>query len=272
VLPGQALHRGDVVATLVSDPAAQTAYAQAASALAFAQRELRRNQDLLALQLATQSQVDSASRQMQDAQSVLDAQRKLGGAQGTAQLLAPFDGVVIATVAAQGERVQAGAAVVQLGRNDTLRVQLEIEPTLSAQLHRGMPVTISVAQDKALRVTSTIAEVQHLVDPKTQMVGAVVLLPAGRQAGLLSGMRVQAAIELGERQAWSVPRQAVLTDDQGAYLYQIAKDKARRVNVSKLLENGTALGVDGKLDASLPVVVLGNYELQDGMSVRGDAR
>jgi len=37
-------------------------------------------------------------------------------------------------------------------------------------------------------------------------------------------------------------------------------------------EHGASYGVDGKLDPQLPVVVLGNYELQDGMPVREGAR
>lgn len=272
VVSGQRLHRGDPIATMVSDPAAQTAYHQAATALGFAQRELRRNQDLLALQLATQSQVDAAGKQVQDAQSALDAQRKLGGEQATARLLAPFDGVVTSLPVAQGERVQAGVAVAQIGRSDSLRVQLSIEPAQSGQLRTGMPVTISAMQDSARRIRTVIAEIQDLVDPKTQMVSALAMLPASQQARLLSGMRVQAVIELGQRQAWSVPRAAVLTDDQGAYLFQVSRDKARRIGVVKLVETGSTFGVEGKLDPALPVVVLGNYELHDGMSVRGGAR
>src|SRR5471032_1654693 len=133
VLPGQAVRRGDVIATLDSDPAATATYAQAASAQAFAQRELQRNQDLLALQLATQSQVDAAARQLQDAQAALAAQAKLGGGQTSLQLKAPFDAVVAAVGAAQGERLAAGAAIVQLGRRDTPRVLLQIEPSRSEE-------------------------------------------------------------------------------------------------------------------------------------------
>ena len=270
-VPGQQLKRGELIATLSTDPAAQMAYAQALTALAFAQRELRRNQDLLGLQLATQAQVDAAARQMQDAQAALAAQARLGGGQGSARLLAPFDGVVTAVPVGQGDRLAAGAAVVQLGRSDTMRVQLAIEPAQSGLLRAGMPVAISAVQDSARKVASVITQLQTLVDPKTQMVTAIVVLPAGQQAGLLAGMRVQANIQLGQRLAWSVPRQAVLSDDKGAYLFQVVKAKARRVEVSKLLETATQFGVDGKLDPTLSVVVLGNYELQDGMAVREGA-
>jgi hypothetical protein len=69
-----------------------------------------------------------------------------------------------------------------------------------------------------------------------------------------------------------VPRQAVLSDDNGSYLYQVAAGHARRVAVAKRAEAGNLVGVDGKLDPALPVVALGNYELEDGMAVRGAAR
>jgi hypothetical protein len=83
---------------------------------------------------------------------------------------------------------------------------------------------------------------------------------------------VEAAIRLGRIDAWSVPRQAVLSDEQGSYLFQVADGHARRVAVAVRGEDGATYGVDGKLDPNLPVVVLGNYELRDGMRVRGEAR
>lgn len=268
VLPGQSVHRGDVIATLDSDPAATAAYAQAANAQAFAQRELRRNQDLLALQLATQSQVDAAARQLQDAQAGLIAQAKLGGAQASLQLKAPFDAVVTSVAVAQGDRLAAGAAIVQLGRRGTPRVLLQIEPAISGQLRAGMPVTLTPLQGDATPLAAIITQVQDAIDPKTQMVGAVVPLNAAKATRLLPGMRVSAVIEMGRRRAWSVPRQAVLSDEQGSYLFQVAQGKAHRVNVRTLVETSGAYGVDGALSGAQPVVVQGNYELTDGMAVR----
>jgi hypothetical protein len=40
------------------------------------------------------------------------------------------------------------------------------------------------------------------------------------------------------------------------------------VNVALKVEDGARYGVDGSLDATLPLVVSGNYELADGMAVR----
>lgn len=273
VVPGQPVHRGDVIAVLASDPNARVAYAQADNAAAFARRELQRNQDLLALKLATQAQVDTAARQVQDAQAALDAQARLGGASAAPRLLAPFDGVVTAAPAVQGERIAAGAAVVQLGRSDALRVILAIEPAVSAALAVGMPVSLHAVQAPAnIEVKATIAALQNMVDPRTRMTTAVVLLPAARQAGLAPGMQVQATIELGRRMAWTVPRSAVLSDGHSAYLFQVRSGKAHRVDVETVVDAGAELGVSGLLDGAAAVIVLGNYELADGMPLRAGAR
>lgn len=272
VLAGQRVAKGELLAIADNDPAGQVAYAQAASALGFADREHARIDGLYALQLATRSQLDAAAKQVLDAQVALAAQAKLGAAQGATRLTAPFAGVVSALSVAQGDRVAAGAAVLQLGRSDRLKAVLAIEPALSARVRAGLPVRLSGPQDGAPAVQATITTLQDIIDAKSQMRIASVDLNPAQQAGLIPGMRVHALIALGKRVAWSLPRQAVLTDDAGDYVFQVAKGKARRVAVRKLVDTGTRYGVDGPLDAAQGVVVLGNYELQDGTAVREAAR
>jgi len=272
VIPGQKIRQGMELATLASDPATELNYAQANNALGFAQRELERIQGLLALQLATKSQADSARKAVQDAQASLVAQKKLGAGTGTAGVTAPFDGVVIAVSVAQGDRVQPGAAILQLGVTDNLRVQLGVEPEKSRLIHAGMPVRVAAVQNPKQEVRATVADIQDVVDAKSQLVNVVAMLSANSAKELVPGMRIQGTIELGQQEMWAVPRSAVLTDEKGAYLFQIDHGKARRVTVGKTIESGNVVGIDGKIDPALPVVVVGNYELQDGMSVRGTAQ
>lgn len=272
VVPGQRLRRGDTIAVIGTDPNAVAAYTQAANAVGFAQRELKRQQELAGLQLATQSQVDAARKQVEDSQAALAAQARLGGAHASVTLSAPFDAVVTALPVAQGERVAAGAPIAQLGRVDRPRALLAIEPVRSAAVKPGMTVTIKPLLDGAAPIAGRVATVDGVVDPKSQMVTAIVELPASQAAGLAAGTRVEAAVTLGAGDAWSVPRQAVLNDEQGSYLFQVASSRARRVAVQVLGETAQTYGVNGQLDPKLPVVVLGNYELHDGMQVREGAR
>jgi len=272
VVLGQRLRRGDTVAVIGTDPNAATAYAQAANAVGFARRELQRQQELAGLQLATQSQVDAARKQLEDSQAALAAQAKLGGAHASMTLTAPFDAVVTALPVAQGERVAAGAPVAQLGSTSRPRALLAIEPARSAAVKPGMAVALKPLLDGTAPIAARIATVDGIVDPKSQMVTAIVELQASQAAGLAVGTRVEAGITLGAGNAWSVPRQAVLSDEQGSYLFQVAGGHAHRVAVKVRGETAQAYGVDGQIDPKLPVVVLGNYELHDGMPVREGAQ
>lgn len=267
VTPGQRVRKGATLATLASDPASRLAYSQAANAVRFAQSELQRTERLLALQLATRSQVDAAGRQLQDAQASLDAQIELGGNLGSATVLAPFDGVVTSIAVAQGDRVQPGASLLQLGHVDAMQVQLGIEPDDSRLVRPGMTVDVRPLDAGAQSVPATLTQIQGLVDARTRLVMAVAALPA-HTSTLVPGMRVRVTIHVGRREAWVVPRQAVLADAQGDHVFQVAGGKARRVAVTQQQQTGEQVAIDGALDAALPLVVLGNYELQDGMRVR----
>ncbi|HEY0420031.1 MAG TPA: efflux RND transporter periplasmic adaptor subunit, partial [Acetobacteraceae bacterium] len=261
VVPGQRVKPGMPLATLASDPNAQLAYTQAVSAVDFARGELRRNEELFALQLATQSQVDGSRRTLHDAEANLGAQHQLGGNVGRATVTAPFPGVVTAVAVAQGDRIQPGAVILQLGHTDVLRVRLGIEPDDSRLVRVGMPATLSPVDDPTHSVPTSIAENQGLVDPKTQLVDALVEVPAGGASFLVPGMHVRAAIDVGRHLSWVVPRAAVLTDAKGAYIFQVAAGKAHRVDLTSGQESQGVIAISGAIDPRLPVVVLGNYEL-----------
>jgi membrane fusion protein (multidrug efflux system) len=197
-----------------------------------------------------------------------------GGGSGTSQLRAPFDGVVIAVSALQGDRVQAAAPVLQVGRVDRLRATLGIEPAARAQVHAGTPLTLRAlgTPESQAPFSLTVGQVQDAVDAKTQLLGVVVPLPPRALAQLVPGMKVQAQLRVGTLQAVAVPRNAVLTDERGDYVFQVEGGKAHRVQVTRRADNGTLAAVAGIANLKLPVVTEGNYELEDGMAVKEAAR
>ncbi len=270
---GDHVRKGQVLATLQPDPAVRQAWQQAVDAVALARRERDRQQQLLESHLATQSQLDAADKALGDARNALAALDAQGGGSASSALRAPFDGVVAAVSALQGDRVQAGAPVLQVGRDDVLRVTFGIEPADRVRVHAGTPVALRVlgAPGSVAPIASKVAEVQDGVDAKTQLAGAVVVLPRTLAPQLAPGMKAQAQLQVGALQAVAVPRNAVLTDERGDYVFQVDGGKARRVAVSRRLDNGTLVAVDGLADLKRPVVVEGNYELEDGMAVKDAA-
>ncbi|WP_233801660.1 efflux RND transporter periplasmic adaptor subunit [Paraburkholderia sp. HP33-1] len=274
VQAGETVKRGTPLFVVQADPAAVLAATQARSALTLAQGELARTQSLYDKGLATQSQLASASKAVDDAREALAAQNQTGIASGNKVVTAPFDGVVLQLSAAQGDQLQAGAAILQLasgsGRDARANVTLGVEPSDAAAIHPGDALTLH-GLSTALAKTSIegrVVLVGAAIDQQSQLVNIGATVPLA-QTPFIPGTRVAADIATRTGTHWIVPRAAVLQDGQHAYVFQITpQNKAHRVAVTIAIENGERYGVDGPLDPALGVVTSGNYELQDGMAVR----
>ncbi len=266
---GQLVTRGTALIAFSTGTDPALAYQQAVTALRFAQSERARVAQLLSQQLATQSQLGVADKAVADAMAALNAQQKIGSGKTLEQVVAPFDGLVAAVPVLPGDRLAAGMAVVQLAKSSSQRVILGIEPEDVTKVQTGMQVQVASVFNSARNVKGRVMQVFGMINPQTQLVDVLVELS---DSGLMTGTRVRASILLGQHAAWVAPRSAVLRDTQGAYLFQVQQGHARRINVQTGLEQGGWVAVTGGLLKGAPVVSLGNYELQDGMAVRGGGR
>lgn len=266
---GQVVKKGAPLLEFGTGTDAALSYQQAVVAVRFAAGEVVRIEQLVSQQLATQSQLAVAKKSLADAQAALQAQQKMGNGRSLERVTAPFDGVVVSISATQGDRLAAGAPVLQMARDGGQRVVLGVEPEDVTRVHPGQTVSVASVFNDTRRVTGRVTQVFGMVNPQTQFVDVLVEVPNG---GLIAGTRVRVSILLNQQPAWVVPRSAVLRDTQGAYLFQVQAGKARRVNVHTGLEQGGMVAVSGDFNPGQPVVSLGNYELQDGMAVRGSGQ
>lgn len=275
VQPGQRVARGAPLFVVQADPAAVTAMAQAKSAEALARGELARTGSLYREGLATQSQLDTARKALDDAQQALAAQTRLGVSARPHTVAAPAAGVVSQVSAAQGDQVQAGTAIAQLvaenaGAGRVANVMLGVEPAQVQSVGVGDRVVLR-ALSAALGDASAVGQVMVVgasIDAQSQLVNVGAAVPVQRTA-FIPGTRVRADIATRTATLWVVPRAAVLQDGKGRYVFQVTRaGAAHRVPVVVQIENGERYGVEGALDAARPLVVSGNYELHDGMAVR----
>lgn len=265
VTPGHRVHKGQPLLRIATDPNAISAYQQAVNTLNQARDEWTRTQHLHQEKLATNSQLDAARKALADAQAALAAQAKLGGAQAVTTLDAPADGVVTALDVQLGERFAAGAKLVEFTPQAGLAALLGVEPEAAARLRAGMEVAIKpVYGTTTLR--GTVASVADALDPQSHLLDVVANV--SDPAGLAAGTALSAKIDAAQFQAWAVPRNALLNDQNGDYVFQIERGKAQRVDVQVLAPAGDPIGVEGKLDARAPVIALGAYELSDGDAVK----
>lgn len=263
---GQLVTKGMPLVVFATSPEAALAYRQADLAVHYAQVERAREAQLLQQQLATQAQLAAAEKTLADAQANLITQQKSGTGKAIEQIVAPYDALVSAVAVMPGDHLAAGAALLQLAQAGSQQVVLGVEPGAVIRLHPGVPVQITAVFDATHKVSGRVAQVFATLNAQTQLVDVLVELPV---AGWMVGTRVRGVLQLGQQMAYVVPRSAVLRDTGGAYLFQVVQGRARRVPVQAGLEQAGLVAVSGAFIANAPVVSLGNYELQDGMVVRG---
>ncbi len=268
VVQGELVKKGAPLLQLDTSPQESVSYEQAQSAVDFARSELARVQSLLAQQLATRSQLANAQKAVNDSEAALAAQRKLGTGIKSELLSAPFDGIVSVLQVAQGERIQAGATALQLARLDRLRVVLGIEPEDVRKVKPGMQVHLTPVFGGVRGAEGVVHNVHGMINPQTGLVDLTVSLKPEQAVRLMPGIRVHGLITLNRRRGFAVPRQAVLRDDKGTYIFVVRNGLARRVDVRTGVEDRGLVGITGHFTEQERVIVLGNYELQDGMAVR----
>lgn len=267
VAPGQTVAIGQVLLTVAPDAATRSTYQQAQNALTLAKGELDRTEHLATQRLATQSQLANARKALADAQAALAAQRAQGGGAAEETISAPADGVVTALSVGLGERVAANALLLSFTPAHALVAELGVQPEDGAKLHPGMTVQLHGVFAREAAFSGTLEMIGQAVDPQSHLLPARVDIAPTAATALVAGTALSAQIQTADYTAWAVPRTAVLHDEKGDYLFQLDNGHAKRIAVTLRHPDGDTLGVAGPLDAQAPVIVSGNYELNDGDSV-----
>jgi RND family efflux transporter MFP subunit len=271
VSPGQKVKQGDGLLDFISDPSALLAYDQAFSALDAAQKEQTRIQQLLKQRLATQSQLAQADKAASDAEAALEVEKKQGSDLKTETITAPFDGTVTNINISSGERVQSNAPLMQVAHGSGLAVGLGLALDDRANIETGETVHLEALDADKPALDGNVAFVANMLDPKMRLVKVLVTLPSAAASNLIPGEQFRAVIETGKLSGIIVPRQAVLKDGKGPYIYQAAGNKAERIHVRIVGESGDSYVIDGSIDTHKKIITTGNYELRDGSLIREGA-
>jgi HlyD family secretion protein len=249
---GDWVRAGQTLATV--DPAVQAAttaqmQAQIQSAVAnakLAQSNLDRAQALVSRGFISKADIDSRTA----ARDAANAAVRLAQAQyreqaarlGRLDIRAPASGLVLARNVEAGQIVSSGSsALFQIAMDGTLEMQARLAEQDIAGLHVGM--TVQVTPVGAGRTfTGTIWQIAPMIDPvsrqgtvRVQLTYDPALRPGGFATADFSSQHTQAPV---------LPESAVLSDDQGNYVYLIDKDdkvQRRSVKIGDVSDAGIAV-------------------------------
>lgn len=261
---GEEVTAGAPLIRLMPSPATAAAYTQAKSALSVAGHLVASTRKLVAGHLATAQELADAQKSESDARSQLQALAAVG-AGGAHVIRAPFRAIVTALSTTPGSIVAEGAALLDLAAPQGLVLNVGVVPAQAAEIHANDQALVQLV-GASRPVPARVLLCGAVAESDTGLVPVAISLPPG---GFLPGEMAQAAITTREIRGYVVPHEAILVNDSGKpYVVQAVNGVAHKVEVRVLDAQGNQDVIAGALDARAPLVLTGNYQLDDGMKIR----
>lgn len=275
---GDTVEKGQTVAAI--DPAAlELAVRSAAAEVSNSQARLSnaagaegRQRTLLQTNATSRATFETAEQARAAAEaSVVRAQANLTKAReqlGYAQVRVDFAGVVTAVGAEVGQVVSPGQSVVTVARPDIREAVIDVADEAAGALRIGMPFTVSLQLDPAIKAEGKVREISPQADPVTRTRRVRITLDDPPETFRLGTTvtTVLAGGHLGLR----LPASAILSKDGKTFAW-LVDPSSRTVTLrevqSALDENG-GVRVSAGIEAGARVVTAGVHSLVDGQKVR----
>ena len=260
VRPGQEVMAGQALAQITPDAQSAADLRRAEDAVTAANATRAHVAALLEGHLATSADLAAATQMAQDAAANLTALRTLGTGMGRT-VTAPFTGTVTSLAATQGGTSPAGTILFKLAAPGALVVSAGLPEAVSARVMQGDAASLTLLNTGA-KLSATVTQRAAMLDPQTGLID-ITLAPQGP---VLLGEPVALSITTGSVAGYQVPRDAVLNDAKGDYVFQLdAHGIAHRETVHVLEPDGAMSVLAPDLDPAMPLVTTGAYQLEDGM-------
>lgn len=282
---GAQVHAGDVLAR-IDTPDLDQQYEQAKADLVrfqanarLADISARRWQNLRASDSVSQQEVDEKNGQAAAAKAgVLSARAnvdRLAALESYKQIVAPFDGTVIARHTDIGDLITAnsisGPELFAIADTDKLRLYVNVPQNESALIHPGMKVRLTVPEHPGQHFEGTLLSSSGSVN---RLSGAILaqFLVDNHDKQLLPGGYADVHFQLQPGSGIvSVPSSALLFRAAGPQIATVDKnDKVVLHHVHIALDLGPTLEIDQGLNASDRVIINPTDSLEQGDKVQVD--
>lgn len=226
---GSQVKRGQEIATLAQESVMATlhkqeaAVAQAKANLAKAKSDADRARSVSSSGALSEQKIQEYLIVEETAQADLaSAQAALESARidvSRTHILVPDDGVISARTAAVGTVVNAGAELFKMVRQNRLEWRAEVAAPQLGGLQAGQKAVVALPQGG--EVVGKVRMIAPTLNTDTRTALVYIDLPRGSAAK--AGMYAEGRIELGQRDALTVPISAVVLRDGMNYVFEIGQ-------------------------------------------------
>ncbi len=180
---------------------------------------------------------------------------------------APFDGVVGLREVSPGAYVEPGTQLTTLDDLSVVRLEFSVPERFLGGLVPGLEVQARSMGFADRVFEGSVTRVGSRVDPITRTVRVQAEFD-NEDRRLRAGMFLTARLVLAEREAVTVPEEALLQEGRGTFVFVINNGTAQRKEVSIGRRTDGWAEVRGDVDAGDRVVVGGLQTVRDGRDVR----
>jgi membrane fusion protein, multidrug efflux system len=272
---GQRVKRGDVLARVDArqledaERSAEAALKRTEADLALKRGVANRSRELYEKGVIARQEADSDASAAVAAESAkVEATANLATARrnrGYAEIVAPFDGVVVRVLRHPGEQVDGTAAtpIVEVAGLQPLEVIADAPSEILARLHAGDEAEVILGSGEKL--PARVASVSGALDAAS-VVGGVRLAFAGVSPALAIGSPVDVTLAVEHlKDALAVPKRAVRRGAEGgAEVVAVVDGKAKAIPVVTGPEDGDVIAIRSGLNPGDVVVVEDPLGLPDG--------
>ncbi len=273
---GQIVSEGETLLEIDSSPDTRLQVEETRNASESAKKALKHVQQQFDLKLATNQELLQAKQTFQEAQLRLKSLEQKGIGQKR-QIKASIQGVVNNVSVQEGSIVSSGSTLLEIVAQNRIEVRLGVEPEDMNYLRADQPVLLSpVDVSESRYITGRIRAISRSINPATRLVDVFVELPLSPEFIEVSSSNqflldeyVRGKMEIASKVGVVVPRTGVLPEEDHYILFTIKNGHAKKHTIQIGLEDEKDVEVIGSgFLPGDPVVILGNYELKDGMAVK----
>jgi len=242
---------------------------RASTGLEKAKADLDTVESLFASKVASKQELDAA--RLAYKQALLDVGDRRRDVRNT-KILAPQGGTVTQRFVTEGAFVASGAQIASIVDFDTLVARVYVPEKELDRIRVGQPADIVGKAAAGRKGAGDVVRIAPIVDATTGTVKVTVGLPkelAGAEQGFLPGMYAEVTLTTETRpKATLVPKQALVYDEDEAFVFVVEGDRVKRTRVELGLFDDDHAEVVKGVGVGTEIVESGHAGLKDGALVQ----
>ncbi len=237
---------------------------QAEIALADAKRTYKRYQTAITSGGVTQSLLDEANTNLASAQVAFNRAQVLLDYH---QIKAPFEGHLGLTQLDPGAYIDTQTPLVSLDNRSALLIMFEVAEAFYGQLEIGASIQVAPWQHTAQYVAAEVVDIDSRVDPQSRTFTVQAKLD-NLNDQYRPGMSFKVKLNLSSGRYPLVPETALQWGGDGAYVWQIENQQAKRLPVVVVQRLKGDILVEADLAEGDLVVKEGIQRMREGMKIK----